>query len=807
MPTGEGKTLVALLIADYALDEGYSVAYLTGTRQLAEQVAQESELLGLSSVQFSGRRYPASALSRYHDAQVVGIMNYWVYFNSSPVPEPADLIILDDAHLAEQPLTGLDVLRIEKRSEDTLELYKSLCDIVTAHSDLYVSVKSMRDGHPDPTMPPELIAFNHWASIHSLFRDCIESSSSIAEGDGQYAWRRIRDHLLECCVVVSASAVEIRPYLPLTTLNQWYTDATQRLYLSATLGSMDDLQRRIGGNKIQRLDYRADLSLAATGDRRLILNPTMNRIFEGTTRGWLFDQVDNADGIAAWLCSSVAEADEIERVLKEEGEDVYRLIAGNDSAISDWISASKGHLVSAGRYDGLDLADDICHLVIIPSIPQSTGDLERFVASHVADATYIYHRIGQRITQALGRANRSPNDFALYIGMDPRFGNLLAHPNVQESFPRGLRTEVDSALALHEEGMNATSRACEEFWLEEVEHEDDEVDDSESSTTRRPGRRRRQEPDIQTATDEVSAVTELWIGGHRKAAAAASRVADTLASASRLEYSAFWRYIEAHAHYCRRRGRSTRDAIASLHRATENGARTAWFRRLERVAEELSGQDPEVIGFDNLFLVWDEWIREFGSARVLKQLSTTRSQLQGSHDQQCEALEVIARLCGAFGKRPNKPEQAATDCVWSWHTRRREQRRVWEVKTDDLESVPRSHINQILGQIEVEQNRAPSARVRGCLLTTASAVNSEAAEAARDRIAIVHHDALLRAHDLMSDRFRRYASACGEGSAQSRGDARSRVEPMLPEHNWLQQVLRPSQGKIRSVAEIESLFS
>ena len=33
-------------------------------------------------------------------------MNYWVYFNSKPVPKPADLVIFDDAHLAEQPLSS-----------------------------------------------------------------------------------------------------------------------------------------------------------------------------------------------------------------------------------------------------------------------------------------------------------------------------------------------------------------------------------------------------------------------------------------------------------------------------------------------------------------------------------------------------------------------------------------------------------------------------------------------------------------------------------------------------------------------------
>lgn len=35
MPTGEGKTLLALLIADWAMDQGRSVAYLTGTPPVA----------------------------------------------------------------------------------------------------------------------------------------------------------------------------------------------------------------------------------------------------------------------------------------------------------------------------------------------------------------------------------------------------------------------------------------------------------------------------------------------------------------------------------------------------------------------------------------------------------------------------------------------------------------------------------------------------------------------------------------------------------------------------------------------------
>ena len=70
LPTGYGKTLIALLIADLALEEGRTIAYLTGTNQLADQVlVQAKDLPGLEAVKFSSRNYPPAALAAYHDAR------------------------------------------------------------------------------------------------------------------------------------------------------------------------------------------------------------------------------------------------------------------------------------------------------------------------------------------------------------------------------------------------------------------------------------------------------------------------------------------------------------------------------------------------------------------------------------------------------------------------------------------------------------------------------------------------------------------------------------------------------------------
>jgi hypothetical protein len=270
MPTGEGKTLLALLIADHALARGWSVAYLTGTRQLAERVEEEAEALGLEVVRFAAGDYGGAKLDDYHQAQSVGVMNYWVYFNSSPVPRPADLVIFDDAHLAEQPLSGLQTLRIPDKHGPARELYRTICELVVAHTDAYPGLRAMLDGTARPGTPPELLSFKDWDAIADPTRNAIAASPLVTDRDlkdeMRYVWPTVRDHLTQCGVLIGPSAIEIRPYHPPTALNPQYSRAKQRIYLSATLGSMDDLQRRLGGGgPVTRLTTAEPLPPGATG--------------------------------------------------------------------------------------------------------------------------------------------------------------------------------------------------------------------------------------------------------------------------------------------------------------------------------------------------------------------------------------------------------------------------------------------------------------------------------------------------------------------------------------------------------------
>jgi hypothetical protein len=812
LPTGEGKTLIGLLIADWALDQGMSVAYLTGTRQLADQVmGQAAVLSGLLTHRFAGGHYPGAALDDYHQAQAVGVMNYWVYFNSNPRVEPADMVVFDDAHLAEQPLSGLFTLRISRAAGGGRVLYETICDLVLQNSpDAYPTLRALRDGVAPRGSPPELVAFNDWAAVATSVGDAIGVSTYVQENrDAQIVWHTLAPNLTRCGVLVGPTGIEIRPYhLPTQTV-PGYTRAKQRLYLSATLGSPGDLQRRLGTLPITTVDTPPELCTTTTGRRTFLINPTAGAWLSDEVLDFALEQVEAAaadgPGRAAWLCASNSEADELEAGLRGAGKMVLRLRAGDDTPFESWRRATGAQLVTAGRFDGLDLPGDTCRLVIIPSVPAASTEFERFAVAYLGDATYMRHRIGQRVTQALGRANRTEDDSALYLGLDPAFAATLADSAVRASIGRDVSPAVRSALESHGGGWQPVRRAAKEFWATHRRPEQGPGDGAAPAIGPRPGRSRPGRNPVSGATadsadDEVAAVTRLWLGDHAGAAARAATAAEKLTAAGEPEHSAFWRYVQAHALYDSGRSRDLPAARQAVEDAVAAAPRTAWFVRLARTAESLAGRRMDPTVHDALFLTWDEWLRE-GGGRLPARIAEARNFLSGTHDQRAEAIEILARLCGASGDRPTGP--SSSDARWVWATPRKGQRRMWEVKTSP-HAVARDDVNQLLGQVREEQDRQPRANVLGCLLVAADSITEEAGRAARNEIAILHVDAALALFDFTAQLFASYRTNYGSGTAQERGAARAETELRLPGPDWLNRLLSPSGGAIMRAPNLRS---
>ncbi len=96
LPTGGGKTLIALLALEHHRNQGKKVAILTGNKTLARQIEDEARDLGVPIVRFEGRGQDLAPkdLRAYRRSAAIAIMNYWVYVNQNPTVEAADVLVV-----------------------------------------------------------------------------------------------------------------------------------------------------------------------------------------------------------------------------------------------------------------------------------------------------------------------------------------------------------------------------------------------------------------------------------------------------------------------------------------------------------------------------------------------------------------------------------------------------------------------------------------------------------------------------------------------------------------------------------------
>src|SRR5699024_9993434 len=98
--------------------------------------------------------------------------------------------------------------------------------------------------------------------------------------------------------------------------------------------------------------------------------------------------------------------------------EVERLRLGNHS----------GNVVIVNRYDGIDLPDDACRLLVIDSLPFALSNSERRESAALRDSEAMVSRQVQRLEQGMGRAVRSRDDRCAVILTGPRLTQLISRP-------------------------------------------------------------------------------------------------------------------------------------------------------------------------------------------------------------------------------------------------------------------------------------------------------------------------------------------------------------------------------------------
>lgn len=415
MNTGGGKTTVGLLQLQSSLNEGIqSAAFLCLDNQLVNQVMAAGSDLGIKCVTFDSSSFPVEFLN----GEAILVTTFKKLFNAKSkfgihgdtAREPTRIgaLVVDDAHAALTQARESFTLKINSPSI----LFNQLLDLFK--DDLIHQAKGTANDILEHLDPYAIMMVPYWSWLDKLDQVYALINKSVQEeSDLKFQWNLIRNYLELCDMFISSSTIEISPKcLPINMIPS-YDRAERRIFMSATLNDDSSLITDFNIDKEAILNPLQADSFTDIGDK-LILAPF--NIDKDLNTEKVASILNTSNGInTVVLVSSLARAEYWTKkgYIKPSPEEIIPLM-------STLKNSKDNKAVFSNRYDGIDLADDSCRILVLDGIPTVNNLAERFLLNSRPTSKIMQFRQAQKIEQGLGRAVRSINDYAvvLLLGAD-----------------------------------------------------------------------------------------------------------------------------------------------------------------------------------------------------------------------------------------------------------------------------------------------------------------------------------------------------------------------------------------------------
>lgn len=523
LPTGSGKTLVGLLLAEWRRRKNNErVVYLCPTRQLVNQVTEEATTkYGMAVEPFTGRiiNYTPDAKASYEAGDRVAITTYSSLFNTNPFFDNPEIIIVDDAHAAENYIASYWTVQISRSDDATL--FKAVAAVLKSiltennYARLTGRTRSVEDVTWVDKAPTDRLA-----DIADELRVAIDEH--IGESKQRYAWRVIADHLRACQLYVSSSEVMIRPLIPPTWSHAPFANATQRIFMSATLGGGGDLERLTGRTSILRLPIPEGWDRQGIG-RRFFIFP--EKSLKENEAQVLRRSLMTTAGRSLVLTPNNELAAEITEDVKSKLKYPVFSAADLESSKASFTSANPAVAVVANRYDGIDFPDEDCRLLFVEGLPRATNLQERFLMNRMGANLLFNERVQTRVLQAIGRCTRSLNDFSAVVVTGEDFPAYLTDRKRRQFFHPELQAELEFGI---EQSTGVDTSAIIENFNIFLQHADDWEVANEGILEARNAARQAEFPAMNelasVVTHEIAWQRALWNEDYVKAYEAAREV-------------------------------------------------------------------------------------------------------------------------------------------------------------------------------------------------------------------------------------------------------------------------------------------
>jgi replicative superfamily II helicase len=440
--TGQGKTLIGLLILQSRLNAGKSPAlYLCPDNFLVDQTCEQAKEFGIATC-VADPDLPDAFLNgeKILVTSVQKLFNGLTRFGLRRKSINVGSLLMDDAHACSDIVREACRIRIP-REEPAYDALKALFAEELEQQGVGTYADICHDKR-DALLP---IPYWAWMAHETGVANILASHADRASI--KFAWPLLKDMLGLCQGVISGAAIEIEPYIPPLNAFGSFWGAGQRIFMSATV--TDD------AFLIKGLQLAADTIIKPLtypkerwSGEKMVLLPSL--IHENLDRGLMVKSfgVPNAKrqyGIVAlvpgfnwtkdWQAygATVAKKETVAAALDVLRDGTF------DKAV-----------VLVNRYDGIDLPDETCRILIFDSRPYSESLIDLYEEACRPDSEATLMRTIRTVEQGMGRSVRGEKDYSVVIIVGSDITRLVRDRDSRKYLSPQMATQIEIGLEIAE---------------------------------------------------------------------------------------------------------------------------------------------------------------------------------------------------------------------------------------------------------------------------------------------------------------------------------------------------------------------
>jgi replicative superfamily II helicase len=442
LPTGEGKTLIGLLILQSKLNQKQgSSLYLCPNKYLADQVKLQADEFGIQYSIIGDSGLPED----FMNGEKILITHAHMLFNGRSTnfgigKKSIDVnnILLDDAHSCIEVIKSSCKFKIQRTSNCFNELLELFTDSLKSQgAGTFADIKN------ESASAILAVPYWDWQSKLDEVVDILSKYNTYNEKGIWFAWELLKNNIKNCLAVFSGTEIEISPFtLPIEEFGS-FNNATHRVFMSATISNDSFFIRDLGLDK-EIVEKPLTFNKKWSGEK-MILIPSLidGSLSRENIINWIGKWKDMNYGVVA-----IAPSNWHTKIWVALG----CTLVDTNNLLTEISNLKNGYfpnpIVMAAKYDGVDLPDNMCRILIIDSLPTTETITDKFIEDCIPNSTFTKIKIAQTIEQGIGRAVRGEKDYCAILLLGNDLVKQIRYRNSRDYLSLQTKRQIEIGLEL-----------------------------------------------------------------------------------------------------------------------------------------------------------------------------------------------------------------------------------------------------------------------------------------------------------------------------------------------------------------------